>query len=321
MREIILGFKDQLLWRPEVFNAKKPKNYEKIIVCGMGGSNLAARILKTIIPEIYLHQDYGLPQLNKKELKNSLIICNSYSGNTEETISSFNEAHKLKLNLFVIASGGILLSLAKKYNISYIEIKEKNIPPRLSLGFQIIALLKALNKNNLIKEIYNVAPKINLNALEKQGKILANEFKNYIPLIYSSRQNEALAYNWKIKFNETSKIPAFYNFFPELNHNEMQGFDTNNFTNILVKNFYVLMFYDKNDTKALQKRMALTQKIYQSKKIKTKILKLDQKNIWLKIFNNLILGDWTSFYLAKIYKNSPSEVLLIEKFKNQLKKN
>ncbi len=321
MENILKNFKNQLLYQPQILNFKKNKKYKKVIICGMGGSHLAADILKSfdLDLEILVHKDYGLPKLNLKDYKNTLIICNSYSGNTEETISSFWSAQKLKLDIFIISSGGKLLELAKKFNIPYIEISEKNIPPRLSLGLQIIAILKAINKKNLINEIKKISFKINTNFLEKEGKNLANQLKNFIPLIYTSNKNEALAYNWKIKFNETSKIPAFYNVFPELNHNEMQGFDFNKYTKNLFKKFYVLFFFDEADNNEIKKRIKLTEKFYKNKKMNTKILKLNEKNIWLRIFDNLLLGDWTSYYLAKKYNNNPNEVLMIEKFKKELK--
>jgi len=320
MKKTILNFTRQLNWNPEVSGKIQNKNYKKVIICGMGGSHLAADILKMLDLkfEILIHKNYGLPNLNLEELKKSLIILDSYSGNTEEVISSFLEAQKLNLNFIIIASGGKLIELAKRFKKPYIQIPYTEIQPRAALGFQILSLLKALNLNNLISDIKKVSSKINILDLEKKGKILAKELKNFIPIIYASQKNKSLAYNWKIKFNETSKIPAFYNVFPELNHNEMQGMDVILSTKELSKNFYFLMFYDLNDLPKIKKRIEITNKLYLKRGLKTKILKLSGKNIWLKIFNNLLLGDWTSYYLSKIYGTEPEKVPMIEEFKKLL---
>jgi glucose/mannose-6-phosphate isomerase len=320
MKKTILNFTRQLNWDPEASGKIQNKNYKKVIICGMGGSHLGADILKMLDLkfEILVHKNYGLPNLNLEELKKSLIILDSYSGNTEEVISSFLEAQKLNLNFVIIASGGKLIELAKKFKKPYIQIPYTGIQPRHALGFQILALLYALNLNHLILDIKKISSKINILNLEKKGKILAKELKNSVPIIYASQKNEALAYNWKIKFNETSKIPAFYNVFPELNHNEMQGMDVMPNTKELSKNFYFLMFYDENDYSKIKTRMKITNKLYLRRGLKTKILNLNEKNIWLKIFNNLLLGDWTSYYLSQIYKTEPEQVPMVEEFKKLL---
>ena len=88
-KEAILGIPKQFEYRPEIINKDRLRSFNKIIVLGMGGSRLGADILNMLQPEldIYVHSDYDLPQLSKEVLTNSLIIANSYSGNTAEVIS------------------------------------------------------------------------------------------------------------------------------------------------------------------------------------------------------------------------------------------
>jgi glucose/mannose-6-phosphate isomerase len=319
--KIIYNFKNQLDWQPEIIGKVKNKNLKKIIVCGMGGSHLAADILKSLNLnfEMVVWENYGLPKINKLELKKYFIIIDSYSGNTEEALSSFYEAQKLNLNIGIITSSGKLLELAKRYNIPYIQIPHTGIQPRHALGYQILALLKFLEQKKLILEIKKIKNKINLKNLEKQGKKIASLIFKYIPIIYSSKENESLAYNWKIKFNESSKIPAFYNVFPELNHNEMQGFDILPQTQKLSENFYFLFLFDENDNLKIKKRIEITEKLYKARGLKTKIITLKEKNIWLKIFNALFLADWISYYLAKFYKTEFEKVKMVEEFKKLLK--
>ena len=83
---------------------------------------------------------------------------------------------------------------------------------------------------------------------------MAPKIKDKIPLIYASEKNQAIAYNFKIKFNEKRKIPAFYNVFPELNHNAMEGFDLKESLRHLSQNFIFLILFDEEDHPKIKKR-------------------------------------------------------------------
>ncbi|MGC8776115.1 MAG: bifunctional phosphoglucose/phosphomannose isomerase [Minisyncoccia bacterium] len=320
MEKLIYNFINQLDWDPKIYGQIQNKNFKKVIVCGMGGSHLGADILKSfnLNFEINIWSNYNLPQINKNELKDYFVVIDSYSGNTEEALSSFFAAQKLKLNIGIITSGGKLLNLAKKYQKPYVLIPNTGIQPRHALGYQILALAKILNQEKIILNIKNIKNKINIFNLEKGGKKIAKEIFNFVPIIYSSENNKSLAYNWKIKFNESSKIPAFYNVFPELNHNEMQGFDVLPQTKKLSENFYFLFLYDQNDDLKIKKRMIITANLYKKRDLKVKLINLKEKNNWLKIFNVLFLGDWISYYLAKMYNTDFEKVKMVEEFKKRL---
>lgn len=294
---------------------KRPK---KIFIAGMGGSVLSGEILKIYFENakikfpLFLHRDYQLPYLAEKK---DLIIAISYSGNTEETISAFNEALKKKLKLVAITSGGKLSDLCQKNKIPLVLLPS-GIPPRLSLGYQFSALLKIMINLEIAPDcsdqILNLEKKLKPRVLENQGKILAKKLINKIPLIYSSWRNFALSYIWKIKFNENSKTPAFANFFPELNHNEMVGFEKN------LKKFYFLILKDQNDHPRIKKRMDLTSEILKAKGLEGEILEIKGENFFEKIFSNLILADWVSYYLAIHYGIDPTPVKIVEEFKKKM---
>ena len=122
-----------------------------------------------------------------------------------------------------------------------------------------------------------------------------------------------------MKFNEDTKIPAFYNIFPELNHNEMNGFDVVPATKNLSDKFHFIFLRDKNDHPQISKRMKILEKLYQKRKLAVTVLELKGKNIWEKIFSNLILADFTAFYLAKSYDIAPEPVPMVEEFKKLIK--
>ncbi|MCX6751276.1 MAG: hypothetical protein NT161_00710 [Candidatus Nomurabacteria bacterium] len=316
MYEAIKNFNKQFLYEPEIKNQKKLVKTSSFIVVGMGGSALAPLLLKTWKPEldITIHRDYGLPETAEK-LKNKLIILSSYSGNTEEVIDAFEQAKENNLDMAVISVGGELLKLAKENNVPYIELPNMNIQPRMALGLSIKAFLKLMGEENELKEISKLAETLNPADFEKNGKVLAQKLKNYVPVIYASDRNSSIAYNWKIKLNETGKIPAFYNVFPELNHNEMTGFDVADSTRELSDKFYFIILKDEKDNSKILKRMSIIENLYKDRGLQVETIEIAGKNIWHKIFSSLLLADWTAYYTALEYGLEPEQVPMVEEFK------
>ncbi|OGM90999.1 bifunctional phosphoglucose/phosphomannose isomerase [Candidatus Wolfebacteria bacterium RIFCSPLOWO2_01_FULL_45_19] len=315
MRDTILNFCGQFKYEPEIINPDKLGRFNKFIIAGMGGSNLVADLLKIRAPEIDIiaHRNYGLPTV--PDLSQRLLIANSYSGNTEETIDSLNHAFKKSVPATVVATGGKLIELAKKHGLPYIQMPATGIQPRSALGFNIKAIAKLIGRNDFIEELNEIHKILHPEEYEKQGKTLAKKLKGYIPVIYSSVENSGIAYNWKIKFNETGKIPAFYNVFSELNHNEMTGFNVQKSTAGLSKNFHFIFLKDPADHPKIQKRMEITAKLYTDRELPVEILELRGKGIFHKIFSSLVLADWTSYYTAEQYGVEPEQVPIVEEFK------
>ena len=320
MKEAIKNFPNQLRFEPIIENKEALLSTKNFIVCGMGGSHLAADLLKTWNPSFNLvvHHDYGLPML-ANNLNNYLIIISSYSGNTEEAIDGFNEAIAKKLPVACLSTGGKLLELAIEHKKPYIRIPDTGIEPRSALGFSMVSLLKLMEEEQALLEIKKIADDIDMAQAEKQGKILAGKLKNFIPIIYASTRNEPIAYNWKIRFNETGKIPAFYNTLPELNHNEMVGFDGEKKTKKLLKNFYFIFIEDKTDHPRIILRMEILKETFEKKGFPIKTLKLEGENIWEKIFFSLLIADWTAYYIAEQYGLKAQETEIINRFKDIIK--
>ncbi len=324
MYEAIKNFNKQFEYQPEFIGETGKKRFDRFIVAGMGGSHLAAGILQAVYPglNIAIHSDYGLPFIRKEEKNKTLIVASSYSGNTEEVIDAFQTALSQALPLAAITTGGKLLKLAQKHNVAYVQMPDAGIQPRLSLGFSTKALLKVLNAQEGLDEISRLSIELHPDKLETEGKKLAEKFFDKIPVIYSSGKNAAVAYNWKIKFNESSKIPAFMNVFPELNHNEMNGFDVTEKTRELSENFHFIFLEDSEDDMRTIKRMKILRRLYQERAlpVETIAMKTHAENQigstrFHKIFSSLVLADWVSWYLAKHYSVEAEQVPLVEEFK------
>lgn len=321
MKEAIINFPSQFLWQPKISGVSDFPRYKRFILSGMGGSHLGGDLLKLFRPEldIVIHSSYGLPKLSKQNFKKRLFIANSYSGNTEEIISGISEAEKMSLPIIVIATGGKLLEIAKNKKYPYIELPKTGIQPRVSVGFGLRALSLVVGDKKLLRNTEKLAKKLKPLKIEKQGKELAEKIKNKIPVIYSSANNTAIAYNWKIKFNETSKSPAFYNVIPELNHNEMTGFDISDANRQLANQFQFIFLKDDEDEPSIIKRTSVLQKLYTDRALSVLSIDLVGKNKLEKAFSSLILADWTSFYLGESYGHETENVPMVEEFKNLMK--
>lgn len=330
LRQVILGL-------PKQFNigfalAKSIKcgtNFKSICISGMGGSSFPSDILETYIT--YLRKKDALKnkslriiknrgyQLPTEAYENCLNLFISYSGNTEETIESLNEGIKNNLPSIGIANGGKLIEICKAKKIPFIIIPNIS-QPRYALGYFFSVLLQILKNCKLIEEsfseeIVNSIKKLNAITiqLEKTGKKIARKLIGKTPLIYTSEKFQSVARIWKIKINENSKTPCFYNYYPELNHNEMVGFT------LPQGKFHIITLVDNNDHPQIIKRMKNTANILLKKKIKTELINIpENSNVFLSIFSSLALGDWVSYYLALNYKQDPTPVQMVEDFKKML---
>lgn len=320
MRNAILSFAQQFAWKPEVERTAK-KTFKKIIVAGMGGSHLAADLLRGADPTIPLivHRNYGMPSIPSSERSSTLLIASSYSGNTEETIDAFRDVGRMKVARAAIAVGGTLQALARKARAPYVQMPDTGIQPRSALGFSIKGLAALMGFSSIEAELSLLTMTLKPLAFEGRGKAFAKMLKGSIPLIYASAQNEAIAYNWKIKLNETGKVPAFYNVLPELNHNEMTGFDSTKKNETLSKRFFVIFLSDDHDDPRIQKRMAVLRRLYGAKGLRCAVVPLKGANRWMKIFSSLVLADWIAYYTALLYGAEPEQVPMVEEFKKMIR--
>lgn len=322
MYETIKNFHQQFGYEPEIENADNLKRaFSKFIIAGMGGSNLVADLLRIRDPyiDIIVHKNYGLPKISEKELQERLLIANSYSGNTEETVEFLMQATSRKLTVAVIATGGQLIELAKKHRLPHIQMPSTGIQPRSALGFNMKAVVKIISRNDWLGELTALASSLKPAEIETTGRTLAKKLWGFVPVIYSSPENIGIAYNWKIKFNETGKIPAFYNVLSELNHNEMTGFDVKEGNRGLTGKFYFILLKDRDDHPRIQKRMEILEKLYRDRGLPVETIALRGPSVFHKIFASLVLADWVAYYAASQYGLEPEQVPMVEEFKQLIK--
>ena len=307
--------KAQLSFIPKLeggLSREKIAGFDNVIVGGMGGSGLAARILFFLDPvfPIWLHDDYGLP--TKHEGK-TLYVAISYSGNTAETLSFAQEALEKHYFLVVVTSGGVLLDWAVRNKLPHVIIPA-GFMPRNAILYMLRALLYVIGHEDLFLDSKNNS--IDLQKFLEHGKEIGEKFEKKIPLIYSSRSNYALSYVWKIMLNETGKIPAFANYFPELTHNEAQGIIPET-AGPLAENLKVLLLLDKEDGIELSREMSVFQDLISSRGVDVFAFNLPQGKV-NQLLHVLSIAGATAGAIAELHGVDANTVPFIEQLKKSL---
>ena len=296
----------------------KIKNYNNILIIGMGGSaigaDFAAKILasKASVP-IHILRNYNIPNWVDE---NTFVIVSSYSGNTEETLSAYLECLKIKCDSIAVSTGGELSTLAKDNDVGLIVIP-KGYQPRAAIGYSLSVMLLIFKELGLVNDISN---QLNNISKKKLGDSrldfaikVAKKMHNKFPVIYSGDGiMEILSVRLKGQLAENSKILSYNSVFPEHNHNEIEGW--NNLKS-LMKNFIVIWVKSIDDSLEIKNRMKIVSNMvtnYTDNQINLDMLgdsKIEQ------VYTLINTIDWISYYLALIYKVDPSPVHNISKLK------
>lgn len=304
-------------------NIQYKNGFSGLTLNGMGGSALPGELIRLFLKQekskksfsVNINRNYSFDYSQHRE--NQLNIFSSYSGNTEETIAALREGLKLKNPILVMTAGGKLEKIAKKNRLPLIKIPG-GVQPRMALGYTFGALLRVLHNAGIVKikknELITAAGKIKscFSSFDKMGRGIAAKIEDRTPVIYSSCDWQAVAMIWKIMINENGKTPAFWNYFPELNHNEMVGFTKPK------ADFYLLIIKNSKDHPKNLKRMLLTEKMLKKSGIKVSAIEILQGPTIFKIFSILQLGCLISYYLAIHNEEDPTPVRMVEAFKGKM---
>tara|TARA_Y100000589_G_scaffold63590_1_gene54998 strand:+ start:9316 stop:10302 length:987 start_codon:yes stop_codon:yes gene_type:complete len=293
-----------------------------IIIAGQGGSGIGGMIVKNLLIDklsipVYLNQDYTLPAFADEK---SIFIASSYSGNTEETLSSLKKAQKRNCNIFCICSGGELLKIAEENDYDHVVIPSGGAP-RAMLCYSVIQLLFFIYKISSfsINELKNDLLSTMNYILDSQESIIlkakstVSKMGNKMPFIYTFPEFEGAALRFKQQLNENSKQHALYNLIPEMNHNEIVGWSNRHLCSVPV-------FFDGNTSNRNKKRLLIN--IDQINKCVDNYIYItsDHSSSMHQYFFFIHLGDWISLFLAEKNNLDPDEIDSIHFLKNELKK-
>ncbi|MGQ9602235.1 MAG: bifunctional phosphoglucose/phosphomannose isomerase [Candidatus Bipolaricaulia bacterium] len=300
-------------------------DFKRLIIAGMGGSGIAGELLARLVElpvPVSVHHGYGLPAVDRE----ALVVAISYSGDTEETLSSVEQALQARAKLLCLSSGGELERLARERALPFIKVPG-GLQPRAALGYLLLPLLSLLDRlgyRQLRDELARLPG--SLSKLKGQwqasspgegnrAKRLARGLYRRIPLIYGVEgATEAVALRWKTQFNENSKQPAFWNAVPELCHNELVGFEAAG----LMPNTKVLFLRSGLDHPRNRVRIDLLKELLAARGVEHEEVWAEGEGRLAQLFSLIYLGDFVSFYLAMLNGVDPSPVRPISELKRRL---
>lgn len=314
------------------FSWQPPRQVVSIVVVGMGGSGLAAKLVRSW-PGLPVHyeivQEYDLPDHVSDY---TLVVFSSYSGNTEEVLSAFDQAmarpENLRPMMVMIASGGKLIDLAKQHSLPYIQLPS-GYQPRMTLGLQLRALLEVIEQTRVLQG--------SLPLLTAAGEWLHGQLASWLPtvptkdnlakqialdvigksvVIYAGPKLAPAAYKWKISFNENAKHVAWWNQYSELNHNEFMGWTKQP----VDKPYAVVELRSNLEHPQIQKRFEVTARLLSGLRPSPIVVTPKGEGLLEQLVWTIALGDFVSLYTALLNGINPTPVDLIEKLKTELAK-
>ena len=325
---------DQLLkaWNTaEALPLPDKKEFSKIVIAGMGGSAIGADILSAYILPIcdiplYVLRGYDLPAWAAGE--ETLVICSSHSGNTEETLSVFEQSLGKKCTTVTISTDGKLYDLAKEKAVTAWTFEHVG-QPRAAVGFSFGLLLNLFSRLGLIPEqaealqkavteMKQMKQEIDADVPESKNlaKQIAGQAVERIPVVFGAEFLEPVARRWKTQLNEIAKCLAQFEFIPEANHNTLAGVVKPEA--LLDKSYAIFLTSDEYHTRN-QKRFELTAKEFEAAGICTDKVFCKGESKLAKIWNTILLGDFISFYLSMAYEVDPTPVDSLESFKKAMR--
>lgn len=337
MLRLISGFPDQCQDASEIGKkAAVPapgRRINNIVFAGLGGSAIGADVIRTYLRNeskvpVLVSRNYTLPDFVSKD---TLLFCSSYSGNTEETLSSFEDGLKRGAFIITMGSGGKLKEQALKNNFAHVDIP-KGFPPRTALGYMSITVLTLLArlgfiapKDEEIKDVHSVLAELRDKEIgadvpfEKNiAKKLAAKLYGKLAVIYGTTDStEAVGFRWRGQIAENSKSLLYGHVLPEMNHNEIVGWE---FPKDLLKDIKVIFLKDKNDHPRTQSRIDISMDIIRKSGAEIFEIKRDKGKLLARIFSLIYIGDFVSFYLAILNNIDPTPVRQVDYLKAQLSK-
>ncbi len=293
-------------------------NLQHVTFVGMGGSMHPAFLLRTYLEnvqckkQINIVRDYTIPaHISKK----GFLIVISYSGNTAETVEAYKQAYREGFQMLVLTSGGKLQEMAEK-NATPLIMLPKGYQPRHSIYIMLGAVLQLMQNSGILEkheELFQEAIRIlKKDIFENMGKQIAEKIDTKTPLIYTTPKLGSVSQRWKICFNENSKMHAFYNELPELDHNELNAYESK------LGNFHVIFLVDDDETRQHRQRVSATKQIIKDYGFTTTEILIKGPSYLSRMLSAMSIGDWTTYYCAQKLNIDPLKVETVEKLKKIL---
>ena len=305
---------------------------DSIVVLGMGGSGVSGDVVRAIVePRLPVPfrviKSYGpLPEWIGR---NTLVFAVSYSGSTEETVAALEEAHSRGTRAVTISSGGPLSDLAREFGLAHIQIPS-GLQPRASLGYLTLPILAVLVQIGLVPEMQqdmdeaievlsDLASRCHRKRPldENPAKQLANVIHDRVPVIYGGTGVGATAaYRFKCDLNEYGKTPAFWNEIPELDHNEIVGW--NRLGDVTKSRFVVVFLRDQDEHERIQLRFEITRTLIEDAVGEVVEVSAEGHGVIARVLSLILVTQLAAIYVGLGYEVDPGPVEVIQKLKSEL---
>jgi glucose/mannose-6-phosphate isomerase len=330
----IAGLPDQCAaaWRdaqavplPESF-----KRVNQVVICGMGGSAIGGALLQALaapsarIP-IHVVRDYTLPAFVHGEA--TLVIGSSYSGNTEETIAAFSQAHDRRCQLLGLATGGAIEEMAAQFSAPFLRIQYESYP-RAALGYSFVPLIHFasrlgwiedqsahLTQATAIMRAWNVELGLESPVVKNTAKRMAGQMMGRLVIVYGAGLFAEVARRWKGQVNENAKQFAAFEALPEADHNALLG---STFPETMAGRLKVIFLTGSRDHPRNAARVGITRQILMTQGCDTDVLTARGESALAQMLSLIQLGDWISGYLGVLNGADPSDTDLLLDFKKRM---
>jgi glucose/mannose-6-phosphate isomerase len=318
--------------RPLAQKHSLPEDYgraEAIVILGLGGSAIGGDLVRALVLDecrvpIFVNRDYDLPAFVNRR---TLVVASSYSGNTEETLAAFRASLERRAMTLAITTGGQLEEICRQNDLPLITFDYES-QPRAALGYSLVLFLTVLQQlgyvthssmhlDEAIEAMERLQAQIAPPVPERSNpaKQLAVRIEGRLPVFYGAGHLAEVARRWKCQLNENSKSWAFWELFPELNHNAVVGYE---FPESLARFVRVLMLASNLYPARHQVRMEVTGEILAQKGIAHEMIHVQGKSHLSQVLWAIHFGDFVSYYLAALHGADPTPVATIAYLKQRL---
>jgi glucose/mannose-6-phosphate isomerase len=319
----VLALPDHLrdaLWRVESAGLE-PAEATGLVVCGMGGSAVGGLLARAALGDslglpMLVFRDYELPSWTPPD---RAVLCSSYSGNTEETLACFAAAEAIGSRRYVATTGGRLADAARAADVPVIGLPG-GLQPRHSVGYGFtvaceVAALVGVSPGART-EIDTAAARLDASkdAIAARSEEIAEQIGDALPLIYGCDLTVPVAYRWKTQFNENAKRHAFDNQLPELDHNEIVGWDGDGVSGPCAAIFLL----DSDQHPRQRERAELTAKLIEPEAAGVIMVETDGETRITRLLEAVLLGDLVSLHLAARAGVDPGPIEVIDRLKDEL---
>lgn len=313
-------------------SVRLPRPVQQVAFVGLGGSAISGDLVKALLVNqarvpVAVHRTYDIPRYVGP---NTLVIASSYSGDTEETLSAYAQARRRGAMLCVATSGGKLSRWAQRDGVPWGKIPT-GLPPRAALGYLAatpLGILSRLKITSIDQQQLTAAADALTHSIRSwlpqvptqrnSAKRLAQDLNGRIAVLYGADGGwEAVVARWRGQLAENSKALASTHLFPEMNHNEVNGWE---FPPKLLKQCAVVFLKDASYHPRVLLRMKITEKIIGRSGARMIPVEVSGPTPLSRMLSMIALGDFVSVYLAVLHRVDPTPVERVTYLKNQLKR-